>query len=301
MAKRRFRRESDYLPTIWAAGAAVYRMRGGRPEILLTHRPRYDDWSLPKGKLNRGEAFKACAEREVEEETGVTGVIEGYIGTVGYVTGASNKKAVRYWLLQAKDESFEPNEEVDKIRWFRPKKAMDKATYTRDEAIIASAVQMARGREPGTVYLVRHAHAGDKKKWRKADVVRPISKKGQEQVNSLTTRLVRTPITDVISSPSMRCEQSVAPLAARLGLHVETARALRQEAPPEKLLRLIRKNRGKRTVMCSHGETIGPLLEGLAADPKVDLRGPMEWPKGSIWVLTTRRKRIIKARYVPPA
>jgi len=299
MANKR-RRQSDYLPTIWAAGAAVYRMRRGRPEILLTHRPRYDDWSLPKGKLDRGEGFKACAEREVEEESGVTGVVEGFLGTVGYITGAGNKKAVRYWLLQAKDESFKPNKEVDKIRWFRPKKAMEKASYSRDEAIIASAVQMAKGREPGTVYLVRHAHAVNKKKWRKADLVRPISKKGQEQVEGLTTRLVRTPIAEVISSPSMRCEQSVAPLAARLGLRVKSAGALRRDTPPEKVIRLIRKNRGKRVVMCTHGETIGPLIEQLAKDPKVDLRGPMEWPKGSVWVLKTRRKRIIEARYIPP-
>ncbi len=295
------RRESDYLPTIWAAGAAVYRMRNGKPEILLTHRPRYDDWSLPKGKLNRGEGFRDCAERETEEESGVTGVVEDLIGTVGYVTGAGNNKAVRYWLLQAKDESFKPNQEVDKIRWFRPNKAMDKATYSRDEAIIAAAVDMAMDREPGTVYLVRHAHAGEKKKWRKADVVRPISKKGHEQVEELTTRLVRTPITEVLSSPSLRCEQSVAPLAARLGLKVRTAQALRRESTLDKTLRLIRKNRGKRTVMCAHGETIGPLIEKLAADPKVDVRGPMEWPKGSIWVVTTRKNRIVRARYVPPA
>ncbi|NND02335.1 MAG: NUDIX hydrolase [Acidimicrobiia bacterium] len=301
MAKKLLRRESDYLPTIWAAGAAVYRMRRGRPEILLTHRPRYDDWSLPKGKLDRGEGFRECAEREVQEESGVTGVVEDFIGTVGYVTGAGNKKAVRYWLLQAKDEAFKPNREVDKIRWFPPKKAMAKATYSRDEAIITSAVQMAKGREPGTFYLVRHADAGNKKKWRKADVVRPISKKGQEQVESLTTRLVRTPVTNVISSPSLRCEQTVAPLAARLGLHVETAGALRRESTPEKLTRLIRKSPGRRTVLCSHGETIGPFIERLAEDPKVDLRGPMEWPKGSVWVLTTRRKRVIKARYIPPA
>ena len=105
----------------------------------------------------------------------------------------------------------------------------------------------------------------------------------------------------MISSPSLRCEQSVAPLAARLGLNVKTAGALRRDTPPEKVIRLIRKNRGRRVVMCSHGETIGPLIERLAQDPKVDLRGPMEWPKGSLWVLTTRGKRIVEARYIPPA
>ena len=177
---RRYRRASDYQPTIWAAGAAVYRIRNGKPDILLTHRPRYDDWSLPKGKLSRAEGFQECAEREVEEETGVTGLTEAPIGTVGYRTGNGNYKAVRYWLLQAKEESFKPNAEVDKIRWMRPKPAMEKASYTRDAAIISTAANMARERQPGTIYVVRHADAGNKKKWRKADVVRPISGKGQE-------------------------------------------------------------------------------------------------------------------------
>ena len=298
---RRRRRASDYRPTIWAAGAAVYRMRAGKPEILLTHRPRYNDWSLPKGKLSRGEGFQECAEREVEEETGVTGVVEESIGTVGYRTANGNYKAVRYWLIHAKDENFSPNEEVDKIRWMRPKRAMEKATYTRDEAIIAAASNMARDRKPGAVYVVRHAHAGNKKKWRKADVVRPVSKKGHEQVATLTNRLMRVPINQIISSPSLRCEQTVAPLAGRLGLPAATSAALRREADLEKVLRLIRRSRGQRTVLCSHGETIGLLIQHLANEEGVDFRGPMEWPKGSVWVLSTRGKRIIKARYVPPA
>lgn len=295
------RRASDYKPTIWAAGAAVYRMRSGRPEILLVHRPRYDDWSLPKGKLDRGESFKRCAERETAEESGVSGVVERPIGTVGYVTGAGNNKAVRYWLIRGKDEEFAPNSEVDKIRWMRPKKAMEKVSYSRDEAIIRTASAMARDRRPGTIYLVRHAHAGNKKKWRKTDAVRPISKKGHEQVDSLVTRLVRTPINRIISSPAMRCEQTVSPLAARLGLHVSPSKRLRRDGSPDDVIGLIAKNRGKRVVLCSHGETIGPLIEKLAADRAVDLRGPMEWPKGSVWVLSTRRGRIVAARYVPPA
>lgn len=301
MVKRPYRRASDYKPTIWAAGAAIYRMRGGRPEFLLTHRPRYRDWSLPKGKLSRGESFQECAAREVFEETGITGIMEDAIGTIGYVTSAGNNKAVRYWLMQAKEENFAPNEEVDKIRWLRPRKAMEKATYSRDEAIIATATEMAREREPGVIYMVRHAHAGDKKKWRKPDDVRPVSTKGQEQIATIVNRLVRTPINNVVSSPALRCEQSVAPIAARLGIKAKSVAALRRDAGVDEVLGLIRKHRGTRTVMCSHGETIGPLIEHLSADDSVDVRGPMEWAKGSIWVLSTRRKRIVAARYIPPA
>ena len=301
MGAARDRRAGDYQPTIWAAGAVVYRMRGSKPEILLVHRPRYRDWSLPKGKLDRRESFKACAEREVFEETGVVGVVEQSLGTVGYVTPAGNYKAVRYWLIRAKKESFAPNSEVDKIRWMPPKKAAEKASYGRDVALLRAGALMAKGRVPGKVYLVRHADAGNKKKWKKADSIRPISKKGHEQVEALVTRLVRSPINSIVSSPSLRCEQTVGPLAQRLGLKVKPSKRLRRNVAPADVLSLIKQAKGTRTVLCSHRETIGPLIEHLAADPEVEVTGALDWPKSSIWELTTRRGRVTKARLIPPA
>jgi len=295
------RRAGDYQPTIWAAGGVVYRMREAEPEILLVHRPRYGDWSLPKGKLDRHESFKACAEREVYEETGVSGVVERAIGTVGYVTPAGNNKVVRYWLIRAKDESFSPNSEVDKIRWLRLKRAREKASYGRDVAVLRAGALMAQERVPGTVFLVRHADAGSRKKWKKADSVRPISMKGHEQVEALVTRLVRTPINAIVSSPSLRCEQTVGPLAQLLGLKVKQSKLLRGTVPPEDVLRLIKEARGTRTVLCTHREAVGPLIEHLAADPRVDVSGKLEWPQGSIWELTTRRGRVTRARLIPPA
>ena len=301
MAEGRSRRVDDYRPTIWAAGAVVYRMKDSTPEILLVHRPRYGDWSLPKGKLDRRESFKACAEREVLEETGLVGVVEQALGTVGYVTPVGNNKAVRYWLIRLKDGSFSPNSEVDKVRWMRSKKAAQKASYGRDVALIRVAALMAKRREPGTIYLVRHADAGSKKKRKETHDVRPISKKGHEQVEDLVTRLVRAPINSIVSSPSLRCEQTVGPLALRLGLKVKPSKLLRRDVAPTDVLRLIKKSAGTRTVLCSHRETIGPLIEHLAADPKVEVTGNLEWPKGSVWELTTRRGKVTTARFIPPA
>jgi 8-oxo-dGTP diphosphatase len=300
MAGGHARRADDYKPTIWAAGAVVYRLRRNKLEILLVHRQRYNDWSLPKGKLDRRESFETCAQREVLEETGVAGVIEDALGTVGYVTPAGNNKAVRYWLLRATEESFKPNSEVDKIRWVSPKKAAEKASYGRDVALIRAGALTAKLRTPGTVYLVRHADAGREKKWKKPDDVRPISKKGHEQVEALVTRLVRRPINSIISSPALRCEQTVGPLAQRLGLKVKPSKRLRRDASPTDVMRLIKKSKGTRTVLCSHRETIGPFIESLADDPKVDVSSRLEWPKGSVWELTTRRGRVTKARFIPP-
>lgn len=294
------RRSSDYKPTIWAAGTAVYRIKDGRPEFLLVHRPRYDDWSLPKGKLDkRGESFKACAERETEEECGATGTVGRSIGTVGYVTGAGNNKVVRYWLLRTEKYKFVPNAEVDKARWFRPKKAVAKATYTRDTAILKAAIPMARGRTEGKILLVRHAHAVNKRRWKRRDAIRPISRKGHEQMEAMLTRMVRTPINRIISSPALRCEQTVGPLALRLGLPVRTSKKLKREATTDDFMALARKNKGQRILLCTHGEVIGPLIKRLADDPKVKVIGDLKWPKGSVWELTTRKGRIIAARYIP--
>lgn len=294
------RRASDYKPTIWAAGTAVYRYRNGKLEFLLVHRPRYNDWSLPKGKLDkRGESFKTAAQRETEEECGVSGTVERSIGTVGYVTGAGNNKVVRYWLLRADKFVFAPNAEVDKARWFRPKRAVDKATYTRDTAILKASIPMAKGRSDGKIWVVRHVHAGNKRRWKRRDVIRPISKKGHEQLGPLLARMVRTPINRILSSPALRCEQTVGPIAMRLGLHVRTSKRLRREATTDDFMDLAMKHKGRRILLCTHGEVIGPLMERLAADPKVKVVGDLKWPKGSVWELTTRKGKIISARYIP--
>ncbi len=301
MAPSRARRASDYQPTIWAAGVATYRMRKGRPEFLLVHRPRYDDWSLPKGKLDRGESFIACAEREVFEEAGVTGLIEDAIGTVGYITAAGNAKVVRYWLFHAKEETFRPNSEVDRIRWLRPARALERVSYTRDAAVLEAATSMAADRPAGKVLLVRHVDAGNKKKWKKADVVRPISIRGHEQMEALVTRLLRTPINRIVSSPMLRCEQTVGPLAQRLGMRVELSQRLKRGATPDDVMLLIKRSRRQRIVLCSHGETIGPLMRHLAGDPQVTVSGALEWPKGSLWELNTRNGRVVSARHIPRA
>ena len=295
------RRRTDFQPTIWAAGAVVYRMRNNKPEFLLVHRPRYDDWSLPKGKLDRGERFAECAEREVAEECGAIGNLHRHLGTVGYRTGAGNYKAIRYWMLEAEKQKFKPGSEVDRVRWFRYKKAERKATYTRDGELLRAAMGLVKGRKEGRVFLVRHAHAGDKRKWKRADAVRPISPKGHEQVEDLTSRLLRTPLNAIISSPFLRCEQTVHTLGIRLGLDIKKSKKLLREATPDDVLALIAKYKSRRVVLCTHGETIGPLIERLAADPDVDLKGPIEWPKGSTWVLTTKRGKVTAARFVPGA
>ena len=167
---------------IQAAGGVVWRTRDdGKVQFLVVHRPRYNDWSLPKGKLDRGESFEECAEREVREETGFRVKVGDQLGTVAYVTPAGNKKRVRYWLMEQLNGKFKPNAEVDKIRWLRPKRARATLTYSRDRAVLDRAIQKTRKRRSGRIYLVRHALAGDRNQWTGPDKKRPLSLRGQRR------------------------------------------------------------------------------------------------------------------------
>ncbi len=123
-----------------AAGGVVRRDESGVVRILLVHRPRYDDWSLPKGKLDPGESFEDAAVREVQEETGVAARLAHELEPVTYRDGKGRSKLVRYWVMDVDDEGrFEPNEEVDEIRWMTPAEAGERLSYLHDAELVRRA------------------------------------------------------------------------------------------------------------------------------------------------------------------
>ncbi len=122
---------------VLAAGGVVRRTRDGRTEIAVVHRPRYDDWSLPKGKLDPGEDPAAGALREVEEETGLRCRIGDEAGSVSYVDGG-RPKLVRYWLMDPESGTFVPGAEVDLLRWLPVDRALPVLSYAHDRAFLAS-------------------------------------------------------------------------------------------------------------------------------------------------------------------
>ncbi len=125
--------------TVRAAGGLVTReLPGGSVEVLIVHRPRYDDWSIPKGKCTDGEEDEECALREVEEETGLRCELVRELASSFYRDAHGRPKQVRYWLMQPLSGSFVPQREVDEITWLPPEEAEQVLTYDRDRLVLAS-------------------------------------------------------------------------------------------------------------------------------------------------------------------
>lgn len=120
---------------VFAGGGVVVDAYG---RILLVHRPRYDDWTFPKGKLDPGETLEQCALREVAEETGLICSLGAEVAVTRYVDHKGRDKLVRYWLMTVVDGVFEPNDEVEEIRWVSPDEAAELLSYARDLSVLAA-------------------------------------------------------------------------------------------------------------------------------------------------------------------
>ncbi len=134
---------------VLAAGGVILRGSGERAELLVIHRPKYDDWSFPKGKLASGESFEEGAVREVLEETGLTCRLDAPLSTVRYLDSRGRHKEVRYWLMAVERgtiESRPADHEVDEVRWIPPADAGELLSYERDRELLAEALGILAGR-----------------------------------------------------------------------------------------------------------------------------------------------------------
>jgi 8-oxo-(d)GTP phosphatase len=285
-------------PEIRAAGGAVWRVRKSKLEVALVHRPRYDDWSLPKGKLHEGEPELAGAVREVNEEMGSRVAVSRLIGHISYNV-ATARKTVGYWVMRHLDGEFAPNDEVDDVAWVRPKSARDKLTYHVDRRVMSdfAAVPVP----DSVILLVRHAKAGKRSEWSGDDDRRPLDPAGQDQAKRLVEFLTMFAPDRVLSAEPDRCIQTVTPLADALGLDVQVQPAFgdaafhRSASTTENALLGLAKP-GQVSVVCSQGSAIPGLIDRVGR-----ASGRTTTRKAAAWALSIVDGNIVSSDYYEDA
>ena len=289
---------AELSPQIVAGGGVVHRAGKKGLEFLVVYRAGYDDWTHPKGKLEKGESLQDAAEREVEEETGYVCRVGPELGTIAYFAESGRRKIVRYWLMEAAKGRFKPNSEIDAAEWLPAKEAASRLTYGRDKTLLRWATRRLDHPQAGRVYLIRHAHAGRRDQHRGPAAERPLSGRGGRQALQLVREVSRVPVTRIVSSPLTRCLQTVAPIAARLDMEVEPDKRLAEGTTPKAVGRLLAQFAGEAAVVCTHGDVVADILGGAAA-AGARLEGDVAWGKASMWVLDTRRRKVLRGRYHP--
>ncbi|AYJ49378.1 NUDIX hydrolase [Rhodococcus sp. P1Y] len=296
--------ENPLRANIFAAGAVLWRNSPHRPDeisVALVHRPKYDDWSFPKGKIDPGETSVDAAVREVAEETGFEARLGRYLSTVTYpIPGHRKMKKVDYWAAYALDGKFEPNSEVDELRWVTPEQAESQLSYPMDHKILRRFLKQPP--DTTTVLLVRHAKAGRRSRYKGDDALRPLDAVGEAQATALVAELTAFGADSVHAANRRRCVQTVQPLADELSVSITLEPLLSEEGYWDSLDAARRRAveiatlGGVRTI-CSQGKVIPDLLQWWADRDGVKLP-PNRNRKGSVWVLSLHNGTLIAADHL---
>lgn len=291
---------------IFAAGAVLWRRgcgstpEAGHPiEVAVVHRPRYGDWSLPKGKVDRGENEPVTAVREVHEETGYTAHLGRQLAEVSYPVGPDTKR-VRYWAARCVDGEFSANSEVDQLIWLPVDAAMERLVYEHDRKVLGGFTELPA--DTRTVLVVRHGSAGSRARYRGDDRVRPLDKRGRAQAEALVGQLLAFGADTVYAADRLRCHQTVAPLAEELGVPISDEPTLSEEAytadrkaARRRLIEIA--GAGGTPVICSQGKVIPHLVawwgerDGVRPDTARNR-------KGSTWVLSLTDGKLVAADHI---
>jgi 8-oxo-dGTP diphosphatase len=254
-------------PDVVAAGAVVLRRTNGR-EVLLVHRPKYDDWAWPKGKQDPGEHVAVTAVREVVEETGVEIRLGRPLPRQLYLVSGGRAKHVHYWtgwVLGDPDVSgYAANDEIDDVRWVDVDKARRLLTYADDVTLLDHAVQHPK--RTRALVVLRHARARKRDAWDGEDADRPLTGPGSRDAEQLVPLLSAYGVTRIVSSDSARCRQTVQPYADDHVLAVEPEPALSEEEWSAEAVRAVVEDllSGKENaVVCSHRPVLPEILTAL--------------------------------------
>jgi 8-oxo-(d)GTP phosphatase len=303
---------------IFAAGAVLWRpgdieADASDPLVAIVHRPRYDDWSLPKGKVDPGETEPVTAVREVEEETGFISELGRRLAAVSYPVEHRSRsggdielgtKKVRYWSARAIGGEFTPNSEVDELVWLSVKDAMKRLQYPYDRKVLRRFAKHPA--DTRTLLIVRHGTAGTKARYKGDDAKRPLDKHGRAQAESLVGQLLAFGATSVHAAPRVRCAQTVEPLAEELGVTIIDEPTLTEEAYADDRRSARRRmlevasactNNQDTPVICTQGKVIPDLIawwcdrDGVRPDKSRNR-------KGSTWVLSLRDGKLLAADHI---
>jgi 8-oxo-dGTP pyrophosphatase MutT (NUDIX family) len=284
-----------------AAGAVLWRPNGdsATPEVAIIHRPRYDDWSLPKGKVEPGETEPVTAVREVKEETGYSAHLGRRLAAVAYPVEQGIKK-VRYWAARRVGGEFTPNDEVDDLKWLPVSEAIKQLEYPQDRKVLRRFAKQPA--DTKTVIIVRHGTAGSKSRYKGDDRDRPLDKHGRAQAESLVGVLLAFGANTLYAADRARCRQTLEPLAEELGTTIHSEPLLTEEAYPEN--RKAARHRvleiaasGGTPVICTQGKVIPDLIawwcerDGVRPDKSRNR-------KGSAWVMSLAGERLIAADHI---
>lgn len=241
-SKKSLRIKASRRPPVLAAGALVWRLKNDKLQVLVVHRPRYDDWSFPKGKAEPGESMVLTAIREVAEETGRQIVLGRYLGKARRRLVSGRKKRTLYWAAQVLPEAG-PGEglraavkpaskrEIDKVRWWKVKKAARKLTHADDKRLLARLVDWYESGQlqVRSLVLVRHAKAVSRATWGygiNSEITRPlVMGRGQAQARDVAALLSAYGVGELVSSPWKRCVDTLAPYAHGCGLDLRSDEA----------------------------------------------------------------------------
>jgi len=272
---------------VHAAGGIIFRRSAdGGGKVLLVHRPAYDDWTFPKGKLRQGESTEECALREVAEETGLSCELVRELSSTNYIDRKGRPKLVRYWEMKTLSGRFQASKEVDKVRWLSFSEAAQALSYPHDVELLGELADAEL--VEASIILIRHAAAGSRKDWKRDDKQRPLDERGRLQAMELAATLSACRVQRILSSPYTRCIQTVEPLAELLGLQVERFQALAEGTKIQTFRNFVRDLKDLPVVLCTHGD----IISGLVGQGRTG-------KKGSVWVFRDV-EGLRPLRYMPP-
>ncbi|MGH3386747.1 MAG: NUDIX hydrolase [Nocardioidaceae bacterium] len=257
-------------PTL-AAGAVVWRKGDQGVEVVVVHRPKYDDWSFPKGKLDPGEHHLAAAVREVAEETGLRVRLGPALPVQTYTMSANGLKLVHYWTARQVGDGdvadYHPNAEIDAVTWLPVRKARRRLSYPHDDELLDAFEDAPYRSRP--LVILRHAKARSRSSWHREDTARTLTEAGRRQARDLVPMLQAYDVQRVLTSDAVRCAATVRPFADESLRDIETDRRLSEEAAdPVTVARGMRRLlRGKaRAVVCSHRPVLPAIFDAVGVD-----------------------------------